>query len=98
MRENVELRLSTQRALLGQVWPQVRLVKVSWRAGEIEFFSIVDPDAPEEAIDALSEAATEIIADFPEAKIHETIVRSAAALPVENVMEHGWVYARAQPG
>ena len=93
---SLDLRMSAQRALLSNVFSQVRLVKVSAHGNEIHFEAIVDPEAPDEAVDALSAAASEIVADFPDARIQERIIRSARALPSEDVVHSGWVYARAE--
>ena len=89
------LRLSAQRALLGAIHPEVRLIKVNWVGDRIEFQAICAEVSDEIAGD-LSVAATEILADFPQARIRESILASDAPLPKENVIERGWVYLRAE--
>jgi hypothetical protein len=90
------LRLSALRALLGAVGPNVRMVKVS-RVGEaITFTAIVATNVSDEEREALSEAATGIVADYACATIHEELVLSDAPLPREDVLEAGWVFERLE--
>jgi hypothetical protein len=63
--QNVRLRLSAQRALLGAVGPSVRAVSVSYMDASIVFQAFVDPEATDLERDALDDAATDVIADFP---------------------------------
>jgi hypothetical protein len=89
------LRLSAQRALLGAIHPQVRLIKIS-RDGEVIHLTVVTAvPLGAAATEALSIAATEIISDFPAFRIEDSIVVTSDPLPVENVLEAGWVYQRA---
>ena len=58
------LRLSTQRALWGQVPRSLRAVSVAAAEHEIHFRCYFDAGASEDERQLLSEAATEIVADF----------------------------------
>jgi hypothetical protein len=91
-----DLRLSAQRALLGAIHPEVRLVKVKLIGSTIVVTTLSEMPLTEEAWQALSSAAGEIIADFPDYQIEEHFVVSADALPYENILEEGWVYQRAE--
>jgi hypothetical protein len=90
------LRLSAQRALLRAISPDVRVVKVALDGPEIAFTVIVGRELAEAELDALSVAATEIVADFPDHRIRERIIVSADPLPTEDVLVAGWVYQRAE--
>jgi hypothetical protein len=92
-----ELRLSAQRALLGAIFPELRLVKVKLIDSTIFLSAIADRTPSEAAIEALSMAAAEIIADFPHCdRISEQVTVSDAELPKEDILREGWVYQRAE--
>ena len=93
---SAELRLSAQRALLGAVYPEVRLVKVKQTGSAIVMTSIIEAFS-EECVDALSVAAAEIIADFPECDLEEKVFVTDEDLPDEDALAEGWVYQRATP-
>ncbi len=91
-----DLRLSAQRALLGAIHPEIRMVKVKLAGGTIVMTAIVSEPLGAAASDALSVAATEIISDFPDLDIREEIIVSAGNLPREHILVEGWVYQRAE--
>jgi hypothetical protein len=93
---DARLRLSAQRALLGAITPRIRLIKVRMNDLEILFTVIADSTLSDGARDALSIAATEILADFPDHAIREDIIIDAGPLPKEDLLAHGWVYLRAE--
>jgi hypothetical protein len=90
------LRLSAQRALLGAITPEIRLIKVRKDGAQITFTTIIAQPLGEEAEEALSIAATEIAADFPECQIREHLFVSAEDLPREGQLDEGWVYQRLE--
>lgn len=92
-----ELRLSAQRALLGAIHPEVRMVKVRRDGNRIMLTAICDQPFSDDALDALTTAAAEIAADFPDCNVDERIVGSTAPLPAENVLMEGWLFQRAEP-
>ena len=75
------LRLSAQRALLGAIYPEVRLIKVKLVGQTIVVTTVAAAPLSEIASDALSIAATEIVADFPTFHLEEHIVVHAGPLP-----------------
>lgn len=89
------MKVSAQRALLGAIYPDVRLVKVRRNKNVITFTAICDNPFSEQTREALSIAATEIIADFPDCNLDEQIIGSCEALPEESAIAEGWVFARA---
>jgi len=92
-----ELMLSAQRALLGAIYPEIRLVKVKLDGSTIAMTTIADTGVSEAASEALSIAASEIIADFPACdRITEQLVISDTELPKEDILAEGWVYQRAE--
>lgn len=92
---NSELRLSALRAFLGRVHPCMRLIKVS-RIGHAIQLTVLLDQYQQVAHDDVSEAATEIVADFPGCLMEEIILVTAGALPTEDVLSEGWIYARAE--
>src|SRR3569833_4086377 len=92
-----ELLLSAQRALLGAIFPELRLIKVKRAGSTIFFTAVADRPLSEAAMEALSIAATVIIADFPDSsRISEQLFVTEAELPKEDVLQEGWVYQRAE--
>jgi hypothetical protein len=91
-----ELRLSAQCALLGAIHPAIRLIKIKREGPAIRMTTVADEDLGDDAIDALSVAATEIVADFPMCHIEERVLVSRDALPKEDILAEGWVYQRLE--
>lgn len=89
------LRLSAQRALLGAIHPQVRLIKVTRDGSTIRLTVLTSEPLSESAREAISIAATEIVADFPDCQIHEHVAITRDPLPVEDILVEGWIYKRA---
>lgn len=93
---NPDLRLSAQRALLGAITPNVRLIKVASDDGVITFTVICAAPLSEPEREYLAIAATEIVADFPARTISEKIIVDVGPIPNEDVLAAGWVYRRAE--
>ena len=92
-----ELRLSAQRALLGRVHAEMRLVKVKSEGPNILLSVVLDRDPSDLIREDISIAAAEIIADFPSAdNIEERLEVNDQTIAVENVIGEGWVYRRAE--
>jgi hypothetical protein len=72
------LRLSAQRALLGNIGAHLRAVAVSYRGQTIVFDALVDPEATDEEREDLEDAAHDVIADYPLGWLLEVNVRSGA--------------------
>ena len=94
---DASLRLSAQRALLGAIDPYIRLIKVRRDGSTIVLTALAAEPLSEAAVDALSVAATEIVADFPGCRIEERLLVNAGPLPIEDILTEGWVYQRADP-
>jgi hypothetical protein len=60
------LRLSAQRALQGQVTPNIRKAYVRYRTGTIELLVIFDGDVSEDDRQRMEEVTSEILSDFPD--------------------------------
>lgn len=91
------LRLSAQRALLGRIYPEMRIVKIQATGDTILLLVITDRDPSDQAREDISEAATEIIADFPEAaRIEERFEVTSHPIAQEDVLAKGWVFQRAE--
>lgn len=90
--------LSMQRALWGEVTPDLRGVAVSWRGDEVRAVFLFDHPVGEQELDTVSCVETEVIADCDPS---ETEFR-AQYLPVADRRElpdggdWGWVYLRRE--
>jgi hypothetical protein len=90
----IHLRLSAQRALWGTVGPHVETIHVGYAGQTVRFVATVDAGFPADERDALSDAAGEIIADYPGGwGLDEGILVADGSMP------DGWlVYQRYQAG
>lgn len=61
----VSVLLGMQRALLGCVGPAVRKIMCQWNEHEIQVRVVFGGEIGEDDADAMSEAETEMMADFP---------------------------------
>lgn len=97
MAVQTELRLSALRAFLGRIHPEMRVVKVK-SDGDWIIVSVILDRAPTEKIrEDVSEAATEIVADFSSpTKIKERFEVSTDPLVSEDIFTEGWIYQRAE--
>jgi hypothetical protein len=93
---DASLRLSAQRALLGAVGPSVRLVKIADDGKDIVLSVVADSSLSDAEREALSVAATEIIADHPDRGLREEIFLSSDPLDKEDVLAAGWVFLRLE--
>lgn len=93
-----ELRLSAQRAFLGRIHAEMRLVKIKSTGRQI-VLTVVLGNAPSVQVrEAVSLAAAEIIADFPNAdRIEEQFTVTDAPLIHEDILAEGWIYQRSEP-
>ncbi len=97
MTVQTELRLSAQRAFLGRVHPQMRLIKVKLVDREIVVTVVLAEKPSDEIRDDVSCAAAEIVADFPQVnEIKERYEISSASMKSEDIIKEGWIYQRAE--
>jgi len=97
MIDQIKLRLSAQRALLGRVHLEIRLVKIKAVGKTIILSLPMDSEPSGRVRDDASSAAAEIISDFPEAaNIQESFEVTADPIAPEDVFETGWVFRRAE--
>jgi hypothetical protein len=94
MIEPGSLSLSAQRAFLERITPCMRLIKVETVDGVIVLTCLTDRLPSAFVKELVSEAGSEIISDFPDANITEIVQQHHGKLPIENIIEHGWIYAR----
>ena len=73
------------------------MVKVRRQEDRITFTAICDQPFSDDALDALTTAASEIAADFPDCDVDESIIGSNDPLPQEDVLAEGWSFQRAEP-
>jgi hypothetical protein len=90
------LRWSIQRAFLGRIVPTIRAVtaEITSDCRIVRVFFDGTPDSP--ALDLLSEAEAEMLADYPDNKVSV----KAVPLPIPEMIPRDrgiWVYARYEP-
>lgn len=90
----IRARLSAQRAFLGRITPCMRLIKIELTDEMIVLTCLTDQPSSAVVNELISEAASEIISDFPTLDITEIVHYHHGKLPAENVITHGWIYAR----
>jgi hypothetical protein len=99
---SVRLRLSAQRALIGQVTPNIRQIFIRYRPGYIELLAVIDGEVSEDDRQRMEEVTSEIVSDFPDIDLIVAncirIDRTARAMqdraPDDEVF--ACVYARAE--
>ncbi|HEX4301813.1 MAG TPA: hypothetical protein VHZ78_03415 [Rhizomicrobium sp.] len=91
------LRLSALRAFLGRIHPGMRLIKIKAVDHEIVVSIIMDEEPSEAVREDVSDAATEIIADFSAPfVVREHFEVSTRPLSREDIFSEGWIFARAE--
>jgi hypothetical protein len=65
----VSVLLSAQRALLGSIGTAVRKIMCHWTEHEIQVRVVFGSEIAEEDAEAMSDAETEMMADFPRHKV-----------------------------
>jgi predicted transcriptional regulator len=97
MNSDGSLRLSVLRAFLDRIHPTMRLIKAKFVGDQIVVTVILSEEPTDRIREDVSEAATEIIADFPSAnRISECLDVSRAPIPSEDIFAEGWVYKLAE--
>jgi hypothetical protein len=71
--DETRLILSSIRSLLGSITPALRSVSVEFKDNTILWQSIFDENATSDDFELMNEATSELIADFPNAGLKETI-------------------------
>jgi hypothetical protein len=97
----VDLCLSAQRALLGNVFSALRAVTCGWEGRTIILRFIIDGPVSEDDEETCRTVGTEIIADFASPapgtwKIDEQIIRLDSPQPIDNLREHYFVFLRQE--
>lgn len=72
------LRLSAQRALLGQITPNIRKIFIRHRGSVIELLPVFDGEISEDDRERMEEATSEILSDFPDIDL---ILASCLSVP-----------------
>jgi len=88
--------LSLQRALLGEVTPNLRVVTVTYDLESIHFDAFFDGPIGDEEREGMSLVETEVLAEFPAThKITHGVIRLDAPAPLPK--DRIWVYYRKEP-
>ena len=72
---DVDLRLSSQRALWGHVTPSLRSASIEYRGSVIYWRCLFNQDANQDDLELAREAGTEILSDFPDVKEFKEDIR-----------------------
>jgi hypothetical protein len=90
-----EVLLSLQRALLGEVTPNLRAVTVNYDDTSIHFEAFFDGAISDDEREGMSLVETEVLADFPAVhKVTHEVIRmdAPAMIPKDRI----WVYFRKE--
>lgn len=68
------LKLSAVRAFLGRIHDSMQMIKIGIENDWIVILVVFDRETTPEEVEAISEASTEVIADFPYHRIRETLI------------------------
>lgn len=93
----LDLKLSIQRALLGEITPNIRCVIVNIISKKIELFFFIDGKVTEDDEENISGIETEVIADFEDDFDIETSIKRID-YPNPIVIEHGYCVYRRKEG
>ena len=94
----IEVLLSLQTALLGEVSPNLRGVTCDWDTSRLVIHCIFDGVILEEDRESMECVATELIAYFPEDyQVLLECIRKDAPQPLQTCMLKKWVYWRREP-
>ena len=94
---SADLRLSAMRAFLGRIHPEMRLIAVTMKDEWITVTVVLDREPSERIKEDISEASTEIIADYGSSmKIRETIEIVTGSLRKEGRLVGSIIYQRAE--
>lgn len=96
MADNEDIRLSAVRAFLGRITPDIRLIGCTKAGQKITVRIIMDAEPDEATIEMISDAATEIVADFPNATLKEDISINQGPLPREDLIQNGHIFMRSE--
>lgn len=89
-----EIRIAAVISLLGFITNQVRLIKIKSEGRLIKFTCFTEGDPSEEFVENMSEVTTQIVANFPECDLEETVCKLDGPFPSESVILEGWIYQR----
>jgi hypothetical protein len=90
-----QVLLSLQRALLGEVTPNLRAVLVRYDDSTVHFVAIFDGPISEDDREGISSVETEVMADFPSShRITHEVVRMDA--PAQIPKDCAWAYLRKE--
>lgn len=90
MNDMISLRLSIQRALLGEITPNIRSVIVNIvEKNKIKLFFFMDGEVTEDTEEEISCIETEVIADFEQSYTIETIIKRID-FPIKINMSEGF--------
>jgi hypothetical protein len=93
----VQVLLSMQKALLGNVTPAIRAVAVKWTTSSVKFRILFDHLPTPADLETTSLVETEVMSDFPEYQVRGEAVAMASPTNISAVLPDGeaLVYSRA---
>ncbi len=94
----VRVLLSLQRALLGEVTPNLRGVTCSWDQSLIRISALFDGKVSEENRESMECVATEVMSDFPDFQVILECQRLDVPEPLSSHALMAWAYSRREGG
>ena len=96
--QRIQILLSLQVALLGEIHPSVRKIGLDWSDEWLRVVIFHDGEVDEEATESASCVETELSASLPEYEVAVETRRFDAPRPIQSVEGvREWVYARWEP-
>jgi len=90
--------LSLNRALWGEVFPELRAAKIQWDNEKVSLFFYCDGEISESDRDSLECVGTEVFADFPDHEVEVNIFRCdyPERIPQNEAPNMAFVYFRKE--
>lgn len=83
--ERLQVLTSIQRALLGEVFPSLRMITAEWAENRLQFFAYIDGEPREEDKESLSVIFTEVVASFDaDTQVNYIIIQIDAPNKIED--------------
>jgi hypothetical protein len=95
--DQIRLRLSVQRALLGQVSSALAAVSCGLNDNDVVLEFLVDSDFSDEDRERMEVVASEVVADFSDATLTTVFTSPPTDRARVPVAERWWVYKRFEP-
>jgi len=90
----VQVLLSVQRGLLGEVTPDLRAVAVAWSTGCVIGRFYYERAITDDMVECVNEIETSVMADFPDVEVRFAAVSAPEGTEMDAL--EAWAYVRAE--